>query len=96
MYSMIALSPLASDSDRCRVARRCSPGGESLIRVNGSADRTRTASSTVAKLSSMYWVQAEMLSPGLPLSRAGYSDSASHSRLATSPASFMPSVVAMS
>ncbi|MNN49478.1 hypothetical protein D3C81_1640060 [compost metagenome] len=96
IYSMIALSPLASDKDRCNVARRCSPGGESVTRVNGSSARAFTASSTVAKLSSMYCVHAEMLRPGLPLLRSGYSDSASHNRFATRPVSFMPSVVAKS
>ncbi|MNV71196.1 hypothetical protein D3C71_1642040 [compost metagenome] len=44
----------------------------------------------------MYCVHAEMLRPGLPLLRSGYSDSASHNRFATRPVSFMPSVVAKS
>ena len=97
MYSMMALSPLASEIDRCRVARRSSPGVLSVTTVNGSFSSAVTASWTVAKLSSTYCAQAAMVRPGLePLPKAGYSDSTSQSRLAMRPASFIPSVVATS
>ena len=55
-----------------------------------------TASSTVAKLSSIYCTHAVMASPGLLLSLTGYSVSGNHSRLATNPFSFIPSVLAIS
>ncbi len=47
MYSMMALSPLASDIDRCSVARRSSPGTLSVTTVKGCARRASTASFTV-------------------------------------------------
>ncbi|CPJ15113.1 Uncharacterised protein [Bordetella pertussis] len=93
---MMALSPLASDRDRCKVAGRCSPGTLSVTTVNGSLASVSTASRTLAKLSSTYCAQAARVSPGVLPSYSGYEDSASHSTLATSPASFMPSVVEIS
>ena len=94
MYSTMALSPLASDIDRCSVVSRSSPGTLSVTTVNGSFSSAVTASATVAKLSSTYWPQAAMVRPGFePLPKAGYSDSTSQSRFTERPASFMPSVV---
>ena len=97
MYSTMALSPLASDMDRCSVVSRFSPGTLSDTMVKGSASSAVTASCTVAKLSSTYCAQAAIVSPGwLLASKAGYCDSTSHSRLAFRAASFTPSVVEMS
>ena len=93
----MALSPLASDMDRCSVVNRSSLGTLSDTRVKGCSFNAATASCTVAKLSSTYCAQAAIVSPGLLLaSNAGYCDSTSHSRLALRPASFTPSVVEMS
>ena len=63
---------------------------------NSSRLSAATASSTVAKLSSTYWVQ--MLRPITGRSSFGrvYDDSVRNNRLATSPRSFMPSQVPMS
>jgi len=61
--------------------------------ANGSRSSAATASATLPKLSSTYCAQSEMASPGLLPRCCGYSDSTSHSRLATRPFSFMPSVV---
>jgi len=47
MYSMMALSPLASDSDRCSVVRRSSPGTLSVTTVKGCLRSASTASFTL-------------------------------------------------
>ena len=48
MYSIIALSPVLSESDKCNVAKRCSPGTLSVMSVKGSFSKAATASATVA------------------------------------------------
>ena len=96
MYSRMALSPAASEIDKWSAAILVPSGIRSETTSNRSPENASTASSTVAKLSSTYCVHAATERAGLSVVRAGYSDSASHSRLAARPFSFMPSVVQMS
>ena len=96
MYSNMALSPVTSDTDRWSAAILVPSGIMSETTSNSPPEKAATASSTVAKLSSTYCVHAETERAGLRPSFAGYSDSASHSRFAASPFSFIPSVVQMS
>src|SRR3546814_753122 len=94
MNSKIALSPDASETARCSVAFSSScPGKPPVAMTKGADSMPATASFTVAKLSSTYCVHTAIDMPGLVPSHAGYSDSASQSKFAASPLSFIPSVV---
>ena len=96
MYSTIALSPVRSDIDRCRVARRSWPGTVVVRTARGVAVSAMTASATDPNMSSTYWAQRDSARAGAPSSAPGYCDSASQRRLAASPASLTPSVELMS
>src|SRR5690554_8073107 len=98
IYSNMALSPDGSDKDKCTVVNLSVPGMKSDTTANDSFFNSLTASVTVAKLSSAYCAHNEMARPFLVpcLSKAGYSDSTSHSILATRPFSFIPSTTEIS
>ncbi len=96
MYSKMALSPVASEIDRWRVAGREPSGIQSDTTSRSPVEKRSTTSATVAKQSSTYWAQMDTERAFLFASGMGKTDSASQSRLAASPFSFMPSVVQIS
>src|SRR5690554_7858229 len=89
----MALSPEGSDKDKWTVVNLSVPGMKSDTTANDSFLNSLTASATVAKLSNAYCAHKEMARPFLLpcLSKVGYSDSTSHSILATNPFSFIRS-----
>src|SRR6218665_2988324 len=98
MYSKIALSPVASETDKCTVAKIFVPGMCDEATTNSSFSKAATTSETVEKLSKTYCSHNETAKPlTLPFfSNFGYCDSTSHKRLPTNPFSFIPSEEAMS
>ena len=60
MYSNMALSPVASEIDRCTVVNLSVPGIKSETIAKDSFPNSFTASDTVAKLSNTYCAHKEM------------------------------------
>lgn len=80
------------DRDR-KVVSLFSPGTLSVTTVKGSFSKASPASCTVAKLSSTCCAPCRKRQSRCLPPYVGHEDSASHSTSATSPASFIPSVV---